>query len=87
MIAQIVGLLLQLTSPPSPAIVQPSTEAPPDFPVQLGSRLTPDTVTVGQRFVALIKIHAPPGATIDFPVESDSAAKATATATRMIGKP
>lgn len=92
MIAQIAALLLQVAAPPAPA---PSVTAPvgaparpvPEFPVQLGARLTPDTVTVGQRFVALIKVHAPPGATIDFPTESDSAAKATATATQMIGKP
>lgn len=87
MIAGIFALLLQATMPQSAAATPPAQNAPPDFPVQLGSRLTPDTVTVGQRFVALIKVHAPTGATIDFPVESDSAAKATATATQMIGKP
>jgi len=87
MIAQIVALLLQVATPQSPAPAVQPTNAPPDFPVQLGTRLTPDTVTVGQRFIALIKIHAPPGATINFPVESDSTAKATATATQMIGKP
>lgn len=85
-IARIAALLLQVAAPQSVAAT-PSTNGPPDFPVQLGSRLTPDTVTVGQRFVALVKIHAPTGASIDFPVESDSAAKATATATQMIGKP
>ncbi|MEP6509412.1 MAG: hypothetical protein ABJC63_14400 [Gemmatimonadales bacterium] len=87
MLDLIFGLLLQVTSLPAAATAQTATSVPPDFPVQLGSRLTPDTVTVGQRFVALLKIHAPPGATIDFPVESDSASKATATATQMIGKP
>lgn len=87
MLAQFVGLLLQVTTSQAAATTPLPANAPPDFPVQLGSRLTPDTVTVGQRFVALIKIHAPRGATIDFPVESDSAAKATATATQMIGKP
>ncbi len=96
----IVGLLAivlqgaaapQKPATPAPARQAPATVAParptPAFPVQLGVKLTPDTVTVGQRFIALIKIHAPPGATIDFPTESDSAAKATATATQMIGKP
>ncbi|MEO7369078.1 MAG: hypothetical protein ABIZ36_14065 [Gemmatimonadaceae bacterium] len=87
MLAQIAGLLLQVASPPAAATAQNAPSPPPDFPVQLGSRLTPDTVTVGQRFVVLIKIHAPSGATIDFPAESDSAAKANATATQMIGKP
>ncbi len=86
MLARIVALLFQVASQQTSA-TPAATNTPPDFPVQLGSRLTPDTVTVGQHFIALIKIHAPPGATIDFPIESDSIAKATATATRMIGKP
>src|SRR4051812_25886090 len=78
MIAALLALLLQATAPPAQV---------PEISVQLGVRLTPDTVTVGERFVAIVKVHAPPGATIDFPQESDSAAKATATATQMIGKP
>ncbi len=86
MIAGLVALLLQVATPP--AASAPAQQKPlPDFPVQLGVRLTPDTVTVGQRFVALIKVRAPVGASIVFPTESDSAAKATATATQMIGKP
>lgn len=86
MISGVVALLLQVVSPPAAA----PTAAPkpvPEFPVQLGVRLTPDTVTVGQKFVVLVKVRAPVGATIAFPTESDSAAKATATATQMIGKP
>ncbi|HZK77631.1 MAG TPA: hypothetical protein VFC35_01895 [Gemmatimonadaceae bacterium] len=82
MIAGLFALLLQVAVPPPP-----TARVGPEFPVQLGVRLTPDTVTVGQRFVALIRIRAPRGATIVFPTESDSAAKATATATQMIGKP
>jgi hypothetical protein len=86
MIAGLLALLLQVAAPASAAA--PVTAKPvPEFPVQLGVRLTPDTVTVGQRFVAFIKIRAPRGATIVFPTESDSAAKATATATQLIGKP
>jgi hypothetical protein len=102
MIEGFLALLLQVAAPPAkaPATVPaqgpataPAQTAPvaakpvPEFPVQLGVRLTPDTVTVGQRFVALVRIHAPRGATIVFPTESDSAAKATATATQLIGKP
>lgn len=86
MIAGLIALLLQVAAPPA----APGTVAPrplPNFPIQLGVRLTPDTVTVGQRFIAFIKVRAPVGATIVFPAESDSAAKATATATQIIGKP
>jgi len=87
MIAPIVALLLQVATPSVAAPAAHTFKAPPEFPVQLGSRLTPDTVTVGQRFLAVIKVHAPRGARIEFPTESDSTAKATATATQMIGKP
>ena len=86
MIAGLIGLLLQVVGP---AVVSPRARPKPvpAFPVQLGVRVTPDTVTVGQRFVVLVKVRAPVGTTIAFPTESDSAARATATATRMIGKP
>jgi hypothetical protein len=96
MIAPLVLLLFQVAAAqpvPARATTAPVTPASaasqpsPDFPVQLGVKLTPDTVTVGQRFVMLVKLRAPAGATIEFPTESDSAAKATATATEMIGKP
>jgi hypothetical protein len=87
MIARLLALFLQVAVPqPAPVPAVPA-QAAPDFPVQLGVKLTPDTVTVGQRFVLLVKLRAPAGATIEFPTESDSAAKATATATEMIGKP
>lgn len=65
----------------------PQTRAIPEIPVQLGVRMTPDTVTVGQRFVAVIRVRAPLGSAIDFPEESDSASGASPTATQMIGKP
>lgn len=90
MILSFVAMLLQVAAAqPSPATAAPvkNAQTAPDFPVQLGAKLTPDTVTVGQRFVMLVKLRAPAGATIEFPTESDSAAKATATATEMIGKP
>lgn len=61
--------------------------ATPHFPVQLGAKITPDTVTVGQRFIVLLKVRAPAGATISFPVEVDSAANASATAPQIIGTP
>ena len=61
--------------------------AAPRFPVQLGTRITPDTVTVGQRFIVLLKVRAPVGATISFPAGMDSAAGASATAPQIIGTP
>jgi len=61
--------------------------ATPRFPVQLGTRITPDTVTVGQRFIVLLKVRAPVGATISFPTGVDSAAGASATAPQIIGTP
>jgi hypothetical protein len=61
--------------------------ATPHFPVQLGVRITPDTVTVGQRFIVLLKIRAPARATISFPAGVDSAAGASATAPQIIGTP
>jgi hypothetical protein len=70
-----IGLALQVAA------------ANPQIPVQLGVSVTSDTVTVGERFIAVIKVRAPRGATIDFPVTSDSATLETPTATQIIGKP
>ena len=55
--------------------------------VQLGVRVSPDTVTVGERFIVVVRVRAPRGAEIDFPQESDSTASSSPTATAMIGKP
>lgn len=74
-------LLLQTAAPKSP----PTAKAA--FTVQLGSRVTPDTVTVGQRFVLLLKVRAPVGATIEFPATVDSAVAASPTAPQIIGTP
>lgn len=57
------------------------------FAVQLGTRITPDTVSVGQRFIVLVKVRAPTRATISFPVGVDSAAGASPTAPQIIGAP
>lgn len=72
-----LALLLQVGAPVSQ----------PEIPVQLGVKSTPDTVTVGQRFVTVLRVRAPLGATIEFPTKSDSAATATPTATQLIGAP
>jgi hypothetical protein len=72
-----LALMLQGAAPPARV----------DIPVKLGVNVTSDTVTVGQRFIAIIRVHAPKGATIEFPTASDSASAASATATQLLGKP
>lgn len=76
--------LLQVPAPSRPA-APPPVASP--FPVQLGSRVTPDTVTVGQRFIVLLKVRAPVGANIQFPLVVDSAIGASPTAAQIIGAP
>lgn len=61
--------------------------AKPQFTVQLGSRITPDTVTVGQRFILLLKARAPRGATIQFPAAVDSKAGKGPNAPQILGTP
>lgn len=53
--------------------------------VQLGVRVSPDTVTVGGHFTAVIRVRAPLGATIRFPQTGDSAAPPTSTG--IVGRP
>ncbi len=74
-----LALLLQAGS------VAPTPGA--QMPVQLGVTVTSDTVTVGERFIAIIKVRAPAGATIDFPATVDSAAANSLTGMELIGKP
>lgn len=73
MTALLLFLLLQATTP--------------QFNVQLGSKVTLDTVTVGQRFILLLKVRAPQGAKIQFPAGVDSAVAASPTASQIIGTP
>jgi hypothetical protein len=86
-----LALSLMLQGAPAPAAqgapASSSSTGAAEIPAQLGVKLTPDTVTVGQRFVAVFRVRAPNGATIEFPTKSDSAAAASATATELIGKP
>jgi hypothetical protein len=58
-----------------------------EIPAQLGVRIAPDTVTVGEHFTAVIRVRAPRGATITLPSTSDSAYAASPTATQLIGEP
>jgi hypothetical protein len=59
----------------------------PQIPVQLGVTVSADTVTVGERFIAVLRVRAPEGATIDFPTTVDSAADSALTGMELIGKP
>ena len=71
-------------------LLQAGAVAPPaatGIPVQLGVTVSQDTVTVGQRFVAVFRVRAPRGATIEFPVTTDSASANALTGMQLIGKP
>lgn len=46
--------------------------APQALPVQVGVRVRPDTVTVGEPFAIAIRVRAPRGASIAFPAGPDS---------------
>lgn len=74
----VLALLQGPTAPPA---------ATPSFPVKLGVSASPDTVTIGQRFIIVVRVRAPKGAAIEFPTASDSDALASPTATQLIGKP
>jgi hypothetical protein len=77
---QVAGAQPQLPTPPATTALQ--------FRVQLGTRVTPDTVTVGQRFIVFLKVRAPRGALVQFPAGVDSAVSAaSATAPQVIGAP
>jgi hypothetical protein len=62
-IALVLGVLRQVRAP-----------QPPPITVQRGVTVTPDTVTVGEPFRLTVRIHAPLGATIEFPNGPDSGA-------------
>ncbi len=83
-----MSILLQVQAPvqQAPAPVAPQARVP-EIAAQLGVSITPDTVTVGQRFVAIVRVRAPLGSTIEFPLTTDSATTASATGTEIIGKP
>jgi hypothetical protein len=67
------------------APVAPSRDA--RIPVQLGVSVSADTVTVGERFVVVVRVRAPRSATIDFPAAVDSAAANSVTGMEMVEKP
>jgi hypothetical protein len=66
-ISAIVGLLLLQV------VVPQSVHAPPtNLPVQMGYRVSPDTVLIGQPFNLFIKVHAPQGVRFEFPPGPDT---------------
>lgn len=67
-VAQQPGTAAQQRQPPRP---QPLPLTDPRA-VQLGVRIQPDTVTVGDRFTVFVRVRAPAGATIAFPAGPDS---------------
>ncbi len=84
----LVLLALLQVAGAQPQLPTSSPAAGAQFRVQLGARITPDTVTVGQRFIMFLKVRAPRGALIQFPVGVDSVvAAASATAPQVIGAP
>ena len=83
MMSFLLFALLQITAQAPQAT--PASTSP--FPVQLGARMTPDTVTVGQRFIVVLKVRAPAGASIQFPLAVDSAFASNPLATQLIGAP
>lgn len=54
------------------ALPEVSAAQQPDIPVQAGATLERDTATVGDVFRLTVRVHAPKGATINFPTAVDS---------------
>jgi len=68
----LVSLLLALQQ--RPAQPSPARPAQPAISLQIGYAIEPDTVTVGDPFRLTVRIHAPRGASIEFPAGPDSGA-------------
>jgi hypothetical protein len=66
-----IGLLLLQAVLPQSARTQQSVGAP--LPVQMGYRVNPDTVIIGQPFNLFVKIAAPMGVRFEFPAGPDTA--------------
>ena len=72
MIVFVVPLVLALQQRPAQAT--PAQPIPPATAVQMGYGIEPDTVTVGDPFRLTVRVHAPRGASIQFPAGPDSGA-------------
>jgi len=66
-----IGLLLLQAALPQSARTQQTAGAP--IPVQMGYRVSPDTVIIGQPFNLFVKIAAPMGVRFEFPAGPDTA--------------
>jgi hypothetical protein len=66
--AWMAALLLQAVAPQVQA-------TPAELPVQMGYRVSPDTVLIGQPFSLFIKVHAPQGVRFEFPAGPDTTAQ------------
>jgi len=64
MFLELLLLLLQAVAP------QPATQS--ELPVQMGFRVSPDTVLVGQPFTLFVKVLAPKGVRFEFPTGPDT---------------
>jgi hypothetical protein len=53
-------------------------------PIEIGARIEPDTVTIGQPFRVTVRVRAPQGARIEFPLGPDSAGPVEALDTRTV---
>jgi hypothetical protein len=84
MMSFVLFWLLQIVPQARPPVARPVSSL---FPVQLGARVTPDTVTVGQTFIVLLKVRAPAGADIRFPLAVDSVVATSPTAAQIVGAP
>ena len=61
-----VSLLLLVFQAIAPQVGQPASR---ELPVQMGFRVTPDTVVIGQPFTLFIKVLAPKGVRFELPGE------------------
>lgn len=66
-----LGLLLLQVALPQAARAQQGAAAP--IPIQMGYRVNPDTVIIGQPFNLFVKIAAPMGVRFEFPAGPDTA--------------
>jgi hypothetical protein len=62
------------TAPQAVSQAAPVPGAAAHAPVQPSTRITPDTVRIGEPFLVVLRVRAPTGATITFPAGPDSGA-------------
>jgi hypothetical protein len=72
MLFAVVPLVLALQQRPAQAT--PAQPAAAAASVQMGYGIEPDTVTVGEPFRLTVRVHAPRGASVEFPAGPDSGA-------------